>query len=210
MSKNENKKVKTFFLKVSPFLRSYLERKYGNPVQFPVGTIYYTFMQRSLVDNPGFRKLSDFSYSYAAFSTINNDCLFKVTANQLSEDEKKNFVEIAMPTELYRVYGNVTPSSTYEISATGAKAMRAEIKREFWIDFSKFYDECKFRASRINEEVTLKNTMSDYIILNQIDMGELDKLLKYWRRWKIWMKEDVDQKRDRAEMESGILLENTF
>ena len=208
MSNKEAKKVKTFFLKLSPYLKCFVERKYGNPVQFPVGSIYYTFMQRSLVNNPSFKKLSDFSYSSVAFN-MSSGSLFTVGMNHLSEDEKKNFVEIVMPAKLYRIYGNVIPSSTYEISPTGAKAMRAEIKREFWIDFSKFYDECKFRAGRIDEEVTLKNSMADFIILNQIDMGDLDKLLKYWHRWKSWMKNDTERKRENAESELGVLLENT-
>lgn len=193
----------TCFLKVTDYQKKYLETRYGSPVCFPSCSMIQLMLRRYLVRNASMKRITDFSFSSSAFSYEPSGTMFLSEYQSLTDEEKKSFIEMELPEEV--LYGNkaVRVDQFFQLSASGARRIRNEIKNEFWLAFSSFRDDCLFRAARIGETLTTEDIMSDFMNVYDIDMKSYDSLMRNWWRVKPKIKDRIEGKRDELEEKSG-------
>lgn len=195
-------KINVFYLKVSDYYRSFLLSKYGDVVCFPSISQAYDLICRCVVNNGSMSLLTPFAFSEAAFTYKRNSAMFDININLPEEEERQNFIAIAMPVVVPRFGKQVETSSTWQISQRGAIELRKLIIREFWQDFFEFADDCSTQARIQGTKVSRENSMSDFMTIHQIDMNHYENLMRYDRRFRKRRIKEIEQNR--------ILMEDRY
>lgn len=201
--KNDTPKENVMYVRLSRYYINYLTTRYGNPVLFPAMIPISQYVDRFLVNNPTMCRLTPFSFSNAAFHHKEQNPLFTINAYLPDKEERSEFVAIVIPDEVYRNGSVVNTSNTWQLSAPGAVQFRKQVKRDFWIAFSQFYDDCMHRAQRLGDKVTIENAITDFISIYNIEMKEFENMVRYWGRLRNQMQNEIEKRRDRLEAQTG-------
>lgn len=187
------------YLKVSPYLKSWMECQYGKVISFPDMTQHYSCLCRYLVNNASMSNLTEFSFSEKAFNYRNQDSFF---VECLSEEIKAQCIAIALPKTVYRNYREIEVNGYWQLSRQGAIEMRRIIKHEFMIYLFKFIDDCMTRARINGTKAGREQSVDDFITMFDIDMSWRETLIRYDQR---------DRKKILSEIESNReMLEEKF
>ena len=197
MKKKEQKsQTLVTYLKVSPYLKSWLECKFGKIISFQPMTQPYVCLCRYIVNNASMSRLTDFSYSDAAFNYHNKDSFF---VNSPSDEDKDHFIAIELPKTVWRGFNNIEPDRYWQLSKPGAIELRRIIKDEFMMELFKFIDDC-FTRARINGTKTgREQAVDDFITMYNIDMSWRESLIRYDQRDRKKMLQVIEEKREMAE-----------
>lgn len=201
--KTESPKEHVMYVRLSLYYINYLTTRYGNPVMFPSMMPLSQYVERYLVNNPTMCRLTPFSFSETAFNYKEQNSLFHVNAYLPEKEARDEFVAIVMPAELIRNGTIVNPTSTWQLSAPGTVQFRKQVTRDFWMSFSQFHDDCQHRAQRLNDKVTTEDIVTDFITIHNIEMSEYENMLRYWRRNRNRMKDEIEERRNRLEAQTG-------
>ena len=202
ITQNQN----VIYVKFSEYYIRYLTTRYGSPVVFPTMSACALVLERYLLNNPVMSSLTEFCYSKAAFHAADTGNLFSAIEQRTPIEERELFIPIVIPDELIRTGQTLRTGSTWQLTFIGARALRKEVKRDLWVNFSRFNDDCAHRASRLGEKVTLEEVLSDFIVMYNIDMKEYTNMLRYWYRIQSAMKSAIERNREFLEDKTG----NTF
>lgn len=189
-------KINVFYLKVSDYYRSYMLSKYGEVVCFPITTQTYDLIYRSVVNNGSMSALTPFAFSEAAFNYVRSDELFDIDISLPPQDERKNFIRIAMPKVVSRFGKTSEVGSIWQINRHGAIELRKLITREFWQDLLEFIDECFTRARINGTNITRENAISDFMSVNDIDMRWYENIIRYDKRFRKRRIKEIEQRRN--------------
>ncbi len=207
MKKNESiSKSHVVYLRLNSYYIGYMKVKYGVPCLFPAMSALNLCLERYLINNPTMRLITPFCYSEAAFHAEHNGILSLENAPRLTAEQRAAYLPITIPDEIIRGSGSVSTSATWQLSAPGAKMLRKQVKRDFWIAFSDFYEDCRYRAQRQNNTVTLDEAISDFTSIYNIDMKESDTIYRNWFRLQKSMKAEIEDRRELMEKQSGNVL----
>lgn len=188
------------YVRLSKHYIQYLKTKYGDPILFPIMSPLNLCIERYLVNNPTMKELTTFSYSELAMNpTACHDDISYACIPQLTYKERLEYVAVVIPNELIRPSRIINTSSTWQLSAVGAKMFRKQVKRDFWICLSNFYDDCRYRSQRMNFSLTFEDVVSDFITLYNIGMENFDNIIRGWRRIRYDIKNEVENHRDYLE-----------
>lgn len=184
------------YLKVSPYLKSWMECKYGRIISFQPMTQSYLCLSRYIVNNVSMTGLTDFSFSDAAFNYQNKDSFF---VSRPSEEDKNLFIAIEIPKFVWRGLKNIETSRYWQLSKTGAIELRRIIKNEFMMELFKFIDDC-FTRARINGTRTgREQAVDDFITMYDIDMSWRETLIRYDQRDRKKMLQAIEENREMIE-----------
>jgi len=196
--KNKEQKLQPVvtYLKVSPYLKSWIECKYGRIISFQPMTQAYVSLSRYIVNNASMVNLTDFAYSDAAFNYQNKDSFFACT---LSDEDRNQFIAIELPKNVWRGFNNVETNRYWQLSKSGAVEMRRIIKNEFMMELFKFIDDC-FTRARINGTRTgREQAVDDFITMYDIDMSWRETLIRYDQRDRKKMLQAIEEHREQIE-----------
>lgn len=193
--KEPSNKPNVMYVRLSSHFIQFLKTRYGTPALFPTVSTLSLCVERYLVNNPTMAEITPFSYSEAAFHQKPDDGLFSINAPCLTDEQRSEFVAVVIPSEIIRPGGAVKTSSTWQLSSAGAKMFRRQVKRDFWVYFSNFYDECRYRAQRMNETATFEDIASDFLTIHGIGMNEYDKIKRSWLRIRHEIKNEIENHR---------------
>ncbi len=199
-------KVRVVYLRLNSYYIGYMKVKYGVPCLFPAMSALSLCLERYLVNNPTLRLITPFCHSEAAFHAEHNGTLLFDNVPHLTAEERASYLPIAIPNEIIRPSGTVSTSATWQLSAPGTKMLRKQVKRDFWVAFSDFYDDCRYRAQRQNSTVTLDEAISDFASIYNIDMKEADTIYRNWFRLQKNMKAEIEDRRELMEKQSNNVL----
>jgi hypothetical protein len=184
------------YLKVSSYLKSWIECKYGKIVAFQPMTQHQSCLCRYLVNNASMSNLTEFCYSEAAFSYQNRDSFF---VSGPREEEKDQFIAIEIPKTIWKGFNELMTSRYWQLSKTGAIEMRRIIKNEFMVELFKFIDDC-FTRARINGTKTgREQAVDDFITMYNIDMSWRETLIRYDQRDRKKMLQAIEEHRELTE-----------
>lgn len=200
MKKKEQKSQPAVtYLKVSPYLKSWMECRYGKTICFPTMTQHHSCLCRHLVNNASMTPITEFCFSEKAFAGQTQDCLF---TSGPSEEIKAQCIAIALPKTVFRCYRELEVNGYWQLSRMGAIEMRRLIKHDFMVYLFKWIDDCMTRA-RINGTRTgREQSVDDFLTMYDIDMSWRETLIRYDKR---------DRKKILSEIEaSREMLEEKF
>lgn len=184
------------YLKVSPYLKSWMECLYGKTICFPPMTQHYSCLCRYLVNNASMSPLTEFSFSEKAFNYQNPDSFF---VGSPTEEVKKQCIAIALPKQVFRNYREMNVDGYWQLSKSGAIEMRKIIKHDFMVFLFKFIDDCMTRA-RINGTRTgREQSVDDFITMFDIDMSWRETLIRYDQRDRKKILSEIESTRERME-----------
>lgn len=199
-----NKSVKTTqpivaYLKISSYMKGYLQTKYGEIVSFPFSTRLYSTVFQYIVNNPSMSPVTPFSFSQKAFHYKREDSVFDIDVSLPPEDEREQFVAIELPAFVFR-YGKEVPVTPFwQFSRKGSVEIRKLIHKEFWINCLEFIDECFVRARIGGTKVTRENAIADFMTINNIDMVWYETLVRYNNRFRQKIGKEIEMKRSEME-----------
>lgn len=203
VNKKTNLKQHIVYVKVSGYYAQFLKTVYGNPVSFPRMSSEYMCIERYLVNNPSMTLITPLCYSDMAFNYKEGNGLFSLSGSTPDPEEYSQFIPIVIPDELMKA-GNLVPTSpSWQLSLPGVTKLRKLISRNFWMSFSRFHEECKFRAANMNETCGTEAITSDFMGMYNIDMADYENLLRYWRRTRQKMQQEIEQNRELVEACTG-------
>lgn len=204
MSKKiEVPKSHVFYIRLSSYYASYLKTRYGCPAILPSMLPISQYMDRYLVNNPLMEKITAFCFSEAAFEYNENNTCFRISGYLPDKDDRSEFVPVVISSDSMCVAHRVIGASTWQLSYTGSVMFRKQLKKDFWVQFSRFYDDCSFRSRRIGEVSTFEEITSDFMVMYNIDMKEYENLKRYWYRHNAKMEEEVEERRKLLESQTG-------
>lgn len=184
------------FLKVSPYIKSWIERQYGKIISFPAMSQQYSCLCRYLVNNSSMAPLSEFSFSERAFHYKNPDSFF---VGCPSEEVRKQCIAIALPKVVFRDYREIEVNGYWQLSRAGAIEMRRLIKHDFVVYLFKWIDDCMTRA-RINGSRTgREQSVDDFITMFDIDMSWRENLIRYDKRDRKKILNEIEAQRESLE-----------
>ena len=183
-------------LKVSPYLKSWMECKYGKVIAFQPMTLQHSCLCRYLVNNASMKKLTAFCYNDAFFNYQNKDSFF---VSGLSEEEKVLFIAIELPETIWKGFNEQTTNRYWQLSKTGAKEMRKIIKNEFRMELFKFISDCSTRAIINGTKTGIEQAVDDFITMYDIDMKERENLLRDNRRSRPQTLQSIEEDRESTE-----------
>jgi hypothetical protein len=161
-------------------------------------------VQQYLHPNPTLALVTRFCYSEAMFCAHAH---VSVNACELpTAEERGQYVAIRMPETVVRHGEPMAVTATWQLSSPGATLLRKIISRRFWMDFSAFLEDCKYRAARMGENCGIEAAMNDFIALHGIDVAEYDNLLRYWRRNRESLRAGIEKRRESMEERTGQTL----
>lgn len=197
MKKKETKPLPTVaYLKVSPYLKSWIECKYGKVISFQPMTEAHSCLSRYIVNNASMVLLTEFSYSEAAFNYSNRDSFF---VSGPSEEDRSQFIAVELPSKVWRGYSELSVDRYWQLSKTGAIELRKIIKADFMMELFKFIDDC-FTRARINGTRTgREQAVDDFITMHEIDMSWRETLIRYDQRDRKKMLAAIEERRDSIE-----------
>lgn len=196
--KNKEQKLQPVvtYLKVSPYLKSWIECKYGRIISFQPMTQAHVSLSRYIVNNASMVNLTDFAYSDAAFNYQSKDSFFACTP---SDEDRNQFIAIELPKNVWRGFNNVETNRYWQLSKSGAVEMRRIIKNEFMMELFKFIDDC-FTRARINGTRTgREQAVDDFITMYDIDMSWRETLIRYDQRDRKKMLQAIEEHREQIE-----------
>ena len=197
MKKKESKpQPAVTFLKVSPYIKSWIECKYGKVISFHPMTQAYMSLGRYAVNNASMVSLTEFSYSEAAFNYANKDSFF---VGCPSEEDKKQFIAIELPETVWRGFNTMSTDRYWQLSKAGAIELRRILKNEFMMELFKFIDDCFTRARISGTGTGREQAVDDFITMFEIDMEWRETLLRYDRRDRKKMLQAIEDHRDMME-----------
>lgn len=191
------------YLKVSPYIKAWMNRKYGRIAKFPYVSQLHSMLYRHIVSNPDMKNLTEFSYSEHAFSFSRSDSFFSGMPKSVDKDL---FVAIELPEKVYKGPHELTVSRYWQLSSSGAKVIRRMLMDEFMSDLFKFIDDCQTRARLSGEKTTKEQAIDDFITINGIDMSCRENLDRYTRREGKRIAEEIEQRRLMLEEQTGLQL----
>lgn len=184
------------YLKVSPYLKAWMESKYGKIISFPVMTQLYGCLSRYIVNNVSMSVITEFSFSDAAFNYQSKDSFFAVAP---SDEVKDQCIAIELPESVWRGNKELETNRYWQLSKRGAIEMRQMIKNDFMIELFRFIEDC-FVSARINgTKVTREQAIDDFITIYGIEMKERENLDRYVKREKKAMQQEIEKHRDEME-----------
>lgn len=184
------------YLKVSPYLKSWMECQYGRIISFPPMTQHYSCLCRYIVNNASMSRLTEFSFSEKAFSYRNPDSFF---VESPSEEVKAQCIAIELPSSVFRGNREIPVSGYWQLSKPGAIEMRRLIKNDFMIYLFKWIDDCMTRA-RINGTRTgREQSVDDFITMFDIDMSWRETLIRYDKRDRKKIQSEIESRREMLE-----------
>ena len=186
------------YLKVSPYLKSWLECKHGKVISFPHMTQMHSCLLRYMVCNNSMSLITPFSYSQQAFHYKNTELLPIACPD---ESEKSQFIAIELPETIYKGCALLKITPFYQISKQGCIILRDLIKNEFMIDLFSFVDECFTRARLNGTKVTREQAIDDFITIHGIDMSWRENFERYFKREKRNMIDQIEKRREAREEE---------
>lgn len=197
MKKKEQKSQPVVtYLKVSPYIKSWMECKYGKVISFQPMTQAYMSLSRYIVNNVSMVPLTEFSYSDAAFNYTNKDSFFvKVPA----EEEKSQFIAIELPTNVWRGFNVIETDRYWQLSKSGAIELRRILKNEFMMELFKFIDDCFTRARITGTKTGREQAIDDFITMFEIDMAWRETLIRYDQRDRKKMLQAIEEHREQME-----------
>lgn len=199
MKKKDSKPQKfVAYLKVSAYLKTWLECKYGKCISFPYMTQMHSCLIRHLVCNNSMSLITAFSYSQQAFHYKNTDLL---PVSCPDENEKDLFVAIELPENIYKGCALLKVTPYFQISKQGAIILRDLIKNEFMIDLFSFVEECFTRARLNGTKVTREQAIDDFITMYGIDMSWRENFDRYFKRERKTMLDQIEKRREAREEE---------
>ena len=184
------------YLKVSPYIKSWIECKYGKVISFHPMTQAYMSLSRYIVNNASMVGLTEFSYSDAAFNYKNKDSFF---AHCPSDEDKAQFIAIELPKTVWKGFNNVETDRYWQLSKAGAIDLRRILKNEFMMELFKFIDDC-FTRARINGTKTgREQAVDDFLTMYEIDMSWRETLIRYDQRDRKKMLQAIEEHREMTE-----------
>lgn len=187
------------YLKISDYLKSYLQTKYGEIVSFPFSTRLYSVVSQHIVNNPSMTPFTPFSYSQEAFRYKQGEGAFNINISLPLESERAQFVPIELPEFVYRFDKRMTVTPLWQFSKLGAIEIRKFIDKEFWIDCLEFIDDCFLRARIGNTKVTRENAIADFMTIYNIDLIWYETLIRYAQRRRKRIAYEIEMKRSQME-----------
>lgn len=210
MSKKlDTPKAHVFYIRLSSYYASYIKTRYGSPAILPSMVPISQYMYRYLVNNPLMAQITPFCYSEAAFNYNDKNSLFRINAHRPLAEDRSEFVPIVINPDVMSPTDQVINSSTWQLSSTGAILFRKQLKKDFWVQFSKFYDECLLRSRRIGEVSTFEEITSDFMVIYNINMKEYENMKRYWYRHISKMEDEVENNRKWLEEHTGNVFHYT-
>lgn len=191
------------YLKVSPYIKAWMMRKYGRTVKFPFVSQLYSVLHRYIVDNVDMKHLTEFSYSEYAFSYQQKDSFFSGVPKDI---DKEQFVAIELPETAFKGPHELKVTRYWQLSSSGAKAMRRMLMDEFMVDLFKFIEDCQTRARLSGEKTTKEQAIDDFITINGIDMSCRENLDRYTRREGKRIADEIETRRLMLEEQTGLQL----
>lgn len=183
------------YLKVSGYIKRFLQTKYGEIVKFPFVSMLYSAMFQHIVDNPLMAPVTPFSFSQRAFCYEREDVVFDMNISLPPEDEKDQFVAIELPPAVFRFGREMDVTPFCQFSRRGAVEMRRLIHREFWTECLAFIDDCFTRSRICNVKVTRENALIDFMFVNGINMVWHETLIRHVTRVRRKIEFEIEQKR---------------
>ena len=194
--KESEPQVIVTYLKVSPYLKSWMECKYGKIVSFPFMSQHYSCLCRYLVNNASMSLLTEFSFSEKAFHYKNPDSFF---VGCPSEDVKNQCIAIALPKSVFRNYREIEVNGYWQLSRLGAVEMRKLIKHDFMIYLFKWIDDCMTRSRLNGTKVGREQSVDDFITMFDIDMSWRETLIRYDQRDRKKIQNEIESNREMLE-----------
>lgn len=197
MKKKEVKSVPTVtYLKVSPYIKSWMECKYGKYICFPYMSQHYSCLCRYLINNSSMSAITDFSFSEKAFHYDNPSSFF---VGCPTEEVKQQCIAIELPETVFRGHQELHTNGYWQLSKQGAIELRKIIKNEFMVDLITFIDECFLRARINGIKVTRENAIDDFITIYGIDMSCRENFWTYVKRERKSMAKEIEFRRNALE-----------
>lgn len=197
------------YVKLNSYYASFLKIRYGVPLMFPKMSALNQCVESFLVNNPTSIWSTFFCCTQIMFE--GNDNLITDCRNDDIQDPDKRllFVPVSLPQELVRFGRTFVTGPTWQLSNRGTEVFRKLVKHDFWISFSAFWEDCRFRAERLGEKASIEDVISDFAIQYDISMKEYENLLRYWRRIRNTISEDIEARRKWLEQNTGRFFEYT-
>ena len=205
MKKKKDEKAQTIvtYLKVSPYLKGFMERKYGKIVSFPFSSQMYWILYRNIVNNADMKELTKFSYSEYAFDYQQTDSFF---VNPTKDADKNEFIAIELPLKVSKGPYEIIVSKYWQLSSHGARELRKLIKEDFMVELFEFIDDCKVRNRIDGYKTTKEQAIDDFLSVNGIDMSYRDDIGRYVRRDSRRIAQKIETRRNILEETSGTPL----
>lgn len=184
------------YLKVSPYLKSWIECKYGRIVSFPYMSQQHSCLQRYLVNNADMSPITEFSFSEKAFHYKNPDSFF---VGCPTDEIKSQCIAIELPKTVYRGFRELTVDGYWQLSRQGAIELRKLIKNEFMVYLFKFIDDCMTRARINGTKSGREQSVDDFITIHDIDMSWRETLIRYDKRDRNKMLKEIEMHREELE-----------
>lgn len=191
------------YLKVSPYLKAFMQRKYGKIIKFPFASQMYAMLYRHIVCNADMKNLTEFSYSEYAFNYHQPDSFFVDPTRNADKDQ---FIAIELPAKVFKGPYEVAVNRYWQLSSSGAKALRKLIKEEFMLDMFEFIKDCMVRARLTGSKTTKEQAIDDFISINGIDMSWRENFYRYTSRDGNRIACEIDNRRNLLEESSGLQL----
>ena len=197
MKKKEAKPLPVVaYLKVSPYLKSWMECKYGKYICFPDMTPHHSCLCRYLINNSSMAPVTEFSFSEKAFHFQHPDAFF---VGCPTEEVKKQCIAFEIPLTVFRGFQEIRTDGYWQLSKQGATELRRLIKNDFMIDLFNFIEECFLRAKLNGTKVTRENAIDDFITIYGIDMSWRETFWTYVKREKKNMTKEIENRRNALE-----------
>ena len=194
--KENNQKYVVSYLKVSPYIKSYMECKYGKVICFPAMSPHYSCLCRYLVNNASMSGITEFAFSENAFNYSNPDSFF---VGCPSEEIKAQCIAIALPKTIFREYREIEVNAYWQLSRTGAIEMRRLLKNDFMVELFKFIDDCMTRARINGTKAGREQSVDDFITMFDIDMSWRETLIRYDQRDRKKISQEIEARREKME-----------
>lgn len=191
------------YLKVSPYLKGFMERKYGKVVCFPFVSQQYATLYRGIVNNVDMKNITEFSYSEYAFNYQQKDSFF---VNPVKDADRNQFIAIELPKKVFKGPHETTVTRYWQLSSQGAKDLRKLIKEDFMIDLFQFIKDCQTRGRLSGYKTTKEQAIYDFLSVNGIDMSYSDDIGRYVRRESNRILQEIENRRVYLEESSDVQL----
>ena len=192
------------YVRVEPYFHGYLKAQYGGfPLLFPEFHVVPSILESRIAVNTTLKQVTDLCYSQAAFEYDREGKVFDIHIGTPHPDRVEEYVPIQLPETVQRHNGIVKVGKTSQLNKNGASLIRKAIKDEFWTAMSKFIDECIVRSRVTGDYVTIENAISDFMMIYDIPMEELDNMVKSERRKRKAMYDESKARRARIEAVTG-------
>ncbi|MGN0311116.1 MAG: hypothetical protein ACI4C3_11135 [Bacteroides sp.] len=126
-----------------------------------------------------------------------------VQAEQPSEDDKREFIQLALPEYAMKYSSPREVDGFWQLTAVGFFRFRALMKNEFWNGAFAFITDCFSRAHARGELTTRENAMSDFMMMYDIPMDQFETMMRYERRESKRFEAAIEQNRSMLQRETG-------